>query len=835
MALSENILQAISQSHRLMLEQPNIESSISNILRVLGEATVVDRVYVFQKKYAIRPYYTYTHEWCAPGIEPQIDYEPLKKAYLDEFSDVLGALEMNELIHDFVENSSSPAFKEAMEYQGIISYLFLPIFCNELLWGFMGFDNCTQKALFSNSQLAGLQSVASSMGLLTSKAEKEQELHRNRKLLQSILDNTQEVILRINKEGKILYVNKRWEILTQYSVLETTHQNILSFTHNFDLSLLQYYKPRKNFISLQLITKNGKHIDTGFLFEKHSSKKEDEVLYQGMIVADPLHLSQIKEIQQLEKLNENLSSLHHAILNQKSFSSNLDELLTSLLDFTESQFGFLGEVLYDQDENPYLKTHSITDISWNEETSAFYKRYKEQGMEFRNLDTLFGRVLTSKQLLISNQPASDHRGAGIPKGHPPLEAFIGIPIVHEDELLGMIGLANRKEGYNEDMAIKLKSITKGYAGLIKSIRNNRNMEQQSRDAALLRQIYEKVVTHSNDIIAIHNLDMTFQYVSPSIHTILGYAPEELIGKSPDEAMLPLNKEILEENAQYQRLLITHHTKNQNKKVTLEIIFKPITDPEGKIEFYLATGRDVSLQQNLVNNLNKSFLEQKRLIQAKSNFISITSHELRTPISTLSTSIDILNFMVTKNQGTEIPALKLAPHLLKMKHQARKIIEIINNVHNIEKIENQNFNLLEEVDVADLLTMVMQNFPNTLIHIKKQNRTIRGNKFFLETILTNLLENAHKYSHKDSKVPELKIEFTAKEVVFKVKDDGIGIPNEEKDRVFNLFFRGSNTQGIYGTGIGLGIVKKISDTLGGTIEVRSKQNAGTEFIVTLPII
>jgi signal transduction histidine kinase len=85
------------------------------------------------------------------------------------------------------------------------------------------------------------------------------------------------------------------------------------------------------------------------------------------------------------------------------------------------------------------------------------------------------------------------------------------------------------------------------------------------------------------------------------------------------------------------------------------------------------------------------------------------------------------------------------------------------------------------------------------------------------------------------VPELKIEFTAKEVVFKVKDDGIGIPNEEKDRVFNLFFRGSNTQGIYGTGIGLGIVKKISDTLGGTIEVRSKQNAGTEFIVTLPII
>ncbi len=138
-----------------------------------------------------------------------------------------------------------------------------------------------------------------------------------------------------------------------------------------------------------------------------------------------------------------------------------DGMLESLLELTESEYGFIGEINLAADGSPlmeesymkfrgrpYLKTHAITDISWNDETRAFYAENAPKGMEFHNLQTLFGAVIVTGEPVIANSPSNDPRRGGLPDGHPPLNAFLGVPFYKNGEMTGMIGVANREGGYD---------------------------------------------------------------------------------------------------------------------------------------------------------------------------------------------------------------------------------------------------------------------------------------------------------------------------------------------------------------------------------------------------
>ena len=119
-------------------------------------------------------------------------------------------------------------------------------------------------------------------------------------------------------------------------------------------------------------------------------------------------------------------------------------LLETLLELTESEYGFIGEVFYSEEEKPYIKSYATTNIAWSDETQRLYEETKKKGMVFARLNSLYGAVLTTGQLIISNKPASDSRSGGLPSGHPPLNSFMGIPFFGAGELLGVVGIANRE-------------------------------------------------------------------------------------------------------------------------------------------------------------------------------------------------------------------------------------------------------------------------------------------------------------------------------------------------------------------------------------------------------
>lgn len=124
-------------------------------------------------------------------------------------------------------------------------------------------------------------------------------------------------------------------------------------------------------------------------------------------------------------------------------------LLDALLSVTGSEYGFVGEVLFDMRDQPYLKTHVISNIAWDENSRRIHDEQMESGMVFRNLNTLFGEALRTGETVIANDPAHDPRAGGLPQGHRPLNAFLGVPLAVSGRLVAMVGLANQPGGFSQ--------------------------------------------------------------------------------------------------------------------------------------------------------------------------------------------------------------------------------------------------------------------------------------------------------------------------------------------------------------------------------------------------
>lgn len=176
------------------------------------------------------------------------------------------------------------------------------------------------------------------------------------------------------------------------------------------------------------------------------------------------------KIQESNTVLEAITRMQRDFLVEVDPRQSFETLLAMLLEVTSCEYGFIGEILHDSEGQPYLKTHAITNIAWNEETLALYEENQASGLEFHNLDTLFGVVIKTGEAIIANDAPNDPRRGGIPAEHPPLNAFLGLPFSYGGELIGMIGLANRVHGFEEGIIDLLAPIQATCACLVQAYR-----------------------------------------------------------------------------------------------------------------------------------------------------------------------------------------------------------------------------------------------------------------------------------------------------------------------------------------------------------------------------
>ncbi len=227
----------------------------------------------------------------------------------------------------------------------------------------------------------------------------------------------------------------------------------------------------------------------------------------------------------IEKTNALLSAISRAqahFLEDDKPSQLFEELLADFLRLTESEFGFIGEVLEASDGAPYLKTHAITNIAWDADTRRFYDEGRRDGLVFCNLDNLFGEVIRCHKLVISNEPANDARSVGIPDGHRPLNAFLGVPVMAGNQIVGMIGVANRVGGYDTELAGFLEPLLDTYGRIISLMRAN-------KERSVLQQRLSAIVDTAVDAIVVIDEKGFVTSCNRAAESIFGYDSEHLIG------------------------------------------------------------------------------------------------------------------------------------------------------------------------------------------------------------------------------------------------------------------------------------------------------------------
>jgi len=284
------------------------------------------------------------------------------------------------------------------------------------------------------------------------------------------------------------------------------------------------------------------------------------------------------------------------------------------------------------------------------------------------------------------------------------------------------------------------------------------------------------------------------------------------------------------------LLIT--SRSDVKMITRHLwkkIDELITIPIEKIELQvrveaLLQKRNLSLKLKVAND------NLQHLNQLKSRFISVASHEFRNPLHI------ILAYAQMLYRGSEkLTADKKKDVFSRIKASANKMTDTLDDVLVLTKGELKEEKLdLQLLDLEAFLRQLVAEIRTGITTDQEINFNVKGksekayfDENLLRHILTNLLTNAVKYSPLDTQV-DCNLIFQNKEIIFKIKDSGIGIPLKDQSHLFESFRRASNVGEIPGTGLGLAIVKQSVDLHGGQITFDSEDGVGTTFTIVLPL-
>lgn len=237
-----------------------------------------------------------------------------------------------------------------------------------------------------------------------------------------------------------------------------------------------------------------------------------------------------------------------------------------------------------------------------------------------------------------------------------------------------------------------------------------------------------------------------------------------------------------------------------------------------------------------HRLAEALSHERELNAMKTNFISMVTHELRTPLSVVQSSTDIL-----ARYSDRLPEEKRAEHFRAIAHAVTRITDLSDEVLLFSRFEAQRMQLkAAPLDLAsfcvalsrELLSATSEKCPIAL-HCDPTLPPASADERLLRHILVNLLGNAVKYSN-----PARPVSFTvarqAGRAVFTISDQGIGIAKADQERLFQTFYRGANVEHLPGTGLGLVIVKRCVELHGGAISLDSAEGRGTTVTVSLPL-
>ena len=263
---------------------------------------------------------------------------------------------------------------------------------------------------------------------------------------------------------------------------------------------------------------------------------------------------------------------------------------------------------------------------------------------------------------------------------------------------------------------------------------------------------------------------------------------------------------------------------------------PLYSDEKEIKWALFVYNNVTEQKEVQHKLEKTLKVEKELNELKSRFISMASHEFRTPLSAILSSAILIGKQ--NEPGKEDRRMK---HVSRIRNNVKDLVVILNDFLSLSKLEEgkvqvkpKSFELIQFVKMLiDELEPNKKEGQDIVLKHSQASISVYLDPKLLNHILINLLSNAIKYSEEQKEII-IEIKVDGKHLSINIKDKGIGIPKEEQKNLFNRFFRAENATNIQGTGLGLHIVKQYTELLSGGVSFNSELGVGSTFSLMLPV-
>ncbi|MGJ8734977.1 PAS domain-containing sensor histidine kinase [Zobellia laminariae] len=355
----------------------------------------------------------------------------------------------------------------------------------------------------------------------------------------------------------------------------------------------------------------------------------------------------------------------------------------------------------------------------------------------------------------------------------------------------------------------------------------------------------------NEIYTFDATSFIFKDVNKAAQHNLGYSLDELQKMTPLDIKPHLNQSefvkiiepLLNDNTGKIKFETTHLRKDGS---TYPVEVHLQLSNTGQNQSFVAMILDITERKNYTENLERTVQKrtlqltealekEKELNELKTRFLSLVSHEFKTPLSSILTSITLLGkYKLTEQQE------KRDKHVTTIRKKVKYLDTILNDFLSVERLESGKVNYnIEEFPLSKLVNEVVYDANMLLkagqkIHYPENidDVFIKFDEKTLELVLSNLIHNAIKYSPEDSTIDVL-VKDNLSTIDLQVIDKGIGIPKEDQKYIFDRYFRAENALLTQGTGIGLNIAKQHLENLGATLNFTSTQDKGSIFTVGIP--
>ena len=655
---------------------------------------------------------------------------------------------------------------------------------------------------YSNHKLVGFIGTITDISDLINT---QKVLHESENKFRSLAEASKDLIVALNPNGKITYVNPAVNNLLGYNSEEVKGQSFWRYVADkyVDLTMRNFNKGLRGekipLYEIELIHKAGTLIP----FELSLSSLLDD---DGKIIGRQVVARDITERRRVRQILEKNEKRHKALIRQfRLMTDNMPDLIWT--KDMQGRFTFVNKSVCDvllhakDTEEPIGKTDMF-----------FAERERKLGKGRKNWHTFGELCVDSDSLVLQEKRPMRFEEYGNIRGKFLYLDVSKAPIFDEkNKIIGTVGHA--------------RIVTK---------------EKAAEKELLLR---DKALNSAANAIIITDATGKIEWVNKAFTDLCGYSEEEAIGRDTNELIGSenrskefvdnLNNTLLSGKVWKGEFVDKH--KDGHYYVVEEVI-TPVPDENGKVVHLIGIMTDITERKERDKELREAKEAAEESSRLKSAFLTNMNHEIRTPMNA------IMGFSSLLSEATSEEKNHYADIIFTSSEQ---LLKLIDDVIFLSRLQSEKLPLNEsdyspEKMVTDVVNMF--NLPQlrknlllkTNIDKNVKNLFSLGDEDKIRQVLSNLISNAIKYTKKGS--VEIGVKIVENNILFTVKDTGMGITKNEQKNIFKAFYRSPKVTdaAIRGTGLGLNIAKQLVELMGGTISVESKLEKGSLFNVLLPL-